>query len=56
MAQLNKGSLLLRCAAHALQVRLKEIPVVGAVVELGQGWYEIFCSEYHKANFQERIL
>jgi serine/threonine protein kinase/formylglycine-generating enzyme required for sulfatase activity len=56
MAQLNKGSLLLRCAAHALQVGLKEIPGVGAVVELGYGWFEIFRSEYHKANFQERIL
>jgi formylglycine-generating enzyme required for sulfatase activity len=55
MAQLNKGSILLRCAVHALSVGLKEIPGVGAVVELAYGWFEIFRSEYHKADFQERL-
>jgi hypothetical protein len=43
MPQLNKGSILLRCAAHVLQVwDGNKFPVVGAVVELAQGWYEIF--------------
>jgi formylglycine-generating enzyme required for sulfatase activity len=55
MPQLNKGSLLLRCAVHALQVGLEKMPVVGAVVELAQGWFEIFRDEYHQANFQERL-
>jgi hypothetical protein len=41
MAQLNKGKLFLKCAAHALVVGLKEIPGVGMALDIGEGWRDI---------------
>ncbi|MDM8564118.1 SUMF1/EgtB/PvdO family nonheme iron enzyme [Candidatus Halobeggiatoa sp. HSG11] len=55
MAKLNKGKLLLRCAAHALFVGLKEIPGMGMAVEIGHGWFDIFHDEQRKAGFGERL-
>ncbi|MDM8568782.1 protein kinase [Thiotrichales bacterium HSG1] len=55
MPKLNKGKLLLRCAAHALFVGLKEIPGVGMAVEIGQGWFDIVWDEQRKAGFGERL-
>ena len=56
MPKLDKGKVLLRCAAHALFVGLRVIPGVGMAVEIAHGWFDIFRDELRKAGFKERLL
>jgi formylglycine-generating enzyme required for sulfatase activity len=55
MKKLNKGQIFLKCMAHALLVGLEQIPVVGAIVNLGKGWYEIIEHEQNQLSLEERV-
>lgn len=55
MAGIYTGKMLLKMATYALLVGMEEIPVLGAVVKIGRGCWEILRDAQDQATPDERI-